>query len=77
MDTSAHDGLVAAGDRMAGCMAGDLAGVSGGQWARTGARSDGASFTVDTMARHYLHDLVHHLWDVSARDDLDVRVPRQ
>lgn len=33
-------------------------------WSRTGRRSDGASFTVDTFARYLLHDPVHHLWDV-------------
>ncbi|HKJ55012.1 MAG TPA: DinB family protein [Nitriliruptoraceae bacterium] len=58
-------------------MAAELADVSGGQWARTGGRSDGAAFTVDTMARYYLHDLVHHLWDVGARDDGNLRTPRQ
>lgn len=39
--------------------------VSGHQWQRTGLRSDGASFTVDTFARYFLHDLVHHLHDVT------------
>lgn len=34
------------------------------QWSRTGRRSDGASFTVDSFARYFLHDLVHHLYDV-------------
>lgn len=34
------------------------------QWSRTGRRSDGASFTVDSFARYFLHDLVHHLHDV-------------
>jgi hypothetical protein len=32
--------------------------------ARTGRRSDGAVFTVDTFARYLLHDPVHHLHDV-------------
>lgn len=40
-------------------------GVRGGQWERTGRRSDGARFTVATFARYYLHDPVHHLWDVT------------
>lgn len=35
-------------------------------WARTGRRSDGASFTVATLARYLLHDPAHHLWDVAA-----------
>ena len=34
-------------------------------WGRTGIRSDGAAFTVDTFARYFLHDPVHHLWDVT------------
>jgi hypothetical protein len=38
--------------------------VSGDDWSRTGYRSDGAEFTVDTFARYLLHDPVHHLWDV-------------
>jgi DinB family protein len=39
--------------------------VDGAQWSRTGRRSDGASFTVDSFARYFLHDVVHHLHDVS------------
>jgi SAM-dependent methyltransferase len=31
---------------------------------RTGFRSDGSAFTVDTIARYHLHDVVHHAWDV-------------
>jgi len=38
--------------------------VEGDQWQRTGHRSDGAEFTVDTFARYFMHDPVHHLWDV-------------
>lgn len=38
--------------------------VAGEQWQRTGRRSDGASFTVETFARYLLHDPEHHLWDV-------------
>lgn len=34
------------------------------QWGRTGRRSDGADFTVDSFARYLLHDPVHHLHDV-------------
>lgn len=39
--------------------------VSGEQWQRPGRRSDGASFTVASFARYFLHDPVHHLWDVT------------
>ena len=38
--------------------------VSGHGWARTGFRSDGAEFTVESFARYLIHDPVHHLWDV-------------
>jgi len=39
--------------------------VTGDEWDRTGSRSDGATFTVDSFARYHLHDLVHHAHDVS------------
>lgn len=38
--------------------------VGDDQWQRTGRRSDGASFTVDTFARYFIHDPIHHLHDV-------------
>ena len=40
--------------------------VSDADRGRTGHRSDGTSFTVDTFARYFLHDPVHHLADVRA-----------
>jgi hypothetical protein len=40
--------------------------VAPDQWGRTGFRSDGAAFTVDTFARYFLHDPLHHLHDVGA-----------
>jgi hypothetical protein len=33
-------------------------------WGRPGRRSDGSSFTVDTITRYHLHDAEHHLSDV-------------
>ncbi|HJR44615.1 MAG TPA: DinB family protein [Actinomycetota bacterium] len=33
-------------------------------WRRTGRRSDGVSFTVESFARYLLHDPVHHVNDV-------------
>jgi len=33
------------------------------EWERTGGRSDGPQFTIESMARYGLHDVVHHLWD--------------
>ena len=41
------------------------AAVTGDQWQRSGTRSNGDRFTVDTFARYHLHDLVHHAHDVS------------
>jgi hypothetical protein len=38
--------------------------VGDDQWSRTGLRSDGAEFTVDTFARYFVHDPLHHLDDV-------------
>ena len=46
-----------------------LAGVAGAQWDRTGRRSDGAEFTVASFSRYLLHDVVHHLWDVTGQQD--------
>jgi hypothetical protein len=39
-------------------------GVPDDAWGRTGNRSDGARFTVDSFARYFVHDPVHHLDDV-------------
>lgn len=39
------------------------------QWERVGQRSDGAEFTVLTLLRYFLHDVVHHLWDVTGQQD--------
>ena len=33
-------------------------------WQRRGVRSDGSEFTVETLGRYHLHDVVHHLHDV-------------
>jgi hypothetical protein len=53
-------GLLEAADAIAR----HFASVGDRQWSRTGRRSDGASFTVDSFARYFLHDPVHHLHDV-------------
>jgi hypothetical protein len=37
------------------------------QWDRPGRRSNGSVFTVDSLARYHLHDVEHHLVDVSRR----------
>jgi len=42
-----------------------FASITGDRWQRTGFRSDGAAFTVETFARYFIHDPVHHLYDVT------------
>ena len=46
-------------------LASSFAAVAGDQWDRRGRRSDGARFTVETFARYFIHDPVHHLYDVT------------
>jgi hypothetical protein len=53
--------LVAAADSLAG----HFAVLSDDQWLQPGRRSDGASFTVETFGRYFIHDPVHHLYDVT------------
>jgi hypothetical protein len=43
--------------------------VQGAQWQRTGSRSDGADFTIETFARYFVHDPIHHLVDVGVTFD--------
>ena len=43
--------------------------VDGDTWERTGRRSDGAVFTVASIARYHLHDVEHHLHDVTGSRD--------
>ena len=39
--------------------------IAPSQWQRTGSRSDGADFTVESFGRYFVHDPVHHLHDVT------------
>ena len=45
----------------------DLESLSPREWERTGQRSDGAVFSVDSLARYVAHDPIHHLADVGRR----------
>jgi hypothetical protein len=54
------DELVAAGEELAA----RFAAVRDDQWERTGFRSDGVAFTVDSFTRYFVHDPVHHVHDV-------------
>ena len=42
------------------------AAVSGTTWDRPGRRSNGSVFTVATLGRYHLHDVLHHLHDVGS-----------
>lgn len=46
-------------------LAGRFNGVVDPQWDRTAARSDGARFSVVTLGQYLVHDLVHHVWDLT------------
>ncbi len=50
----------------AGAIAERIATVRAGQWSRPGRRSDGARFSADSLMRYFLHDPIHHLYDVGA-----------
>jgi len=54
--------LTAAADTLAG----EFSGVQGAAWQRPGTRSNGSHFTVETLGRYMIHDVVHHLFDVAA-----------
>jgi uncharacterized protein (UPF0303 family) len=74
-DAAARDGHYAVADpravadevtAAAGLLAEAFADVADTDWQRAATRSDGAQFTVLTLARYLLHDPAHHLWDVGA-----------
>jgi hypothetical protein len=52
--------LVAAGSALADA----VDAVADDSWNRPGRRSDGARFTVASLAVYLAHDPAHHLWDV-------------
>ncbi|MDP9116074.1 MAG: DinB family protein [Actinomycetota bacterium] len=52
--------LGSAGGQIAAC----FEAIGADQWARSGRRSNGSIFTVDTLGRYFSHDLVHHLHDI-------------
>lgn len=47
-------------------LADSFAEVDGEHWKRTGRRSDGAAFTIESFARYMIHDPIHQLADVGA-----------
>lgn len=38
--------------------------VADADWSRPGVRSNGSRFTLATLGQYFVHDVVHHLWDV-------------
>ena len=48
----------------AGALAADFESVDEAGWQCRGRRSDGATFTVSSISRYLLHDLIHHQGDV-------------
>jgi hypothetical protein len=66
-DYAGQDPLVVAQQlgEVGAIIANSFAGVKGDEWHRTGTRSDGARFTVATFARYFVHDPIHHLYDVT------------
>ena len=57
--------LEAAGQRLVSL----VAEIEPRAWGRTGTRSNGSAFTVTTLLQYVLHDVVHHLWDVTGQQD--------
>jgi hypothetical protein len=35
------------------------------EWSRSGTRSNGSVFTIETLGLYMIHDSIHHLWDVA------------
>lgn len=55
------DQLVAASEVLAAA----LEAIPAAAATRTCLRSDGSRFTVDSLARYFMHDVAHHRWDVT------------
>ena len=43
-----------------------LATIGDDEWQRPGHRSNGSAFTIESLTRYFLHDVVHHLHDAGA-----------
>ena len=61
LTTLGHGGAKIGGRRAASAA---FDAIEGATWERTGHRSDGAEFTVESFARYLLHDPEHHPWHV-------------
>lgn len=54
-------------EEAAGIIAAAWASVGDDEWSRPGTRSNGSTFTLDSLGRYFLHDIAHHLHDVGGR----------
>ena len=63
---ASQDAVTVAGDlaTAGAALADQFDRVPADAWMRTGTRSDGAHFTVQSFATYLLHDPTHHVWDV-------------
>ncbi len=52
---------------LAETLVGRIRALEESQLDRRGTRTDGAEFTVRTFVQYLLHDVVHHLWDVTGQ----------
>ncbi len=66
-DYASQDPASVAGElaEAANAVADTYARVPADAWSRRGLRSNGSEFTVTSIARYHLHDIVHHAWDVT------------
>lgn len=68
-DYPSQDPTVVAGQLRdaAQTVADTYASVPADAWPRRGLRSNGSEFTIASISRYHLHDIVHHAWDVTPR----------
>ena len=66
-DYEAQDPMAVARELVdaANAVADTYAAVPADAWPRRGLRSNGSEFTITSIARYHLHDIVHHSWDVN------------
>ena len=66
-DYGAQDPMAVARELVdaANAVADTYAAVPADAWPRRGLRSNGSEFTITSIARYHLHDIVHHSWDVN------------
>jgi hypothetical protein len=66
-DYASQDPTSVAGElaEAANAVADTYAHVPADAWPRRGLRSNGSEFTITSIARYHLHDIVHHAWDVT------------